>query len=236
MAYSANAAASIADGTDATVTAFATKLDTAGASGLTIQVGSATAIDIGVIAAASSGKERLGQVIEAINRKTADTGATAFLIDKGDGTYELDVVGSKTTAAGVAEIITFAGFTGANSGIVAAAATTAVASAASGKGIDTLDITSDQSAWIAIKKLDSALDQVNGARGTLGAVQSRFENAVSNIQIQAENTSAARGRIMDADFASETANLSRAQILQQAGTAMVAQANQLPQQVLSLLR
>ena len=236
VAYSANAAASIADGTDATVTAFATKLDTAGASGLTIQVGSATAIDIGVIAAASSGKERLGQVIEAINRKTADTGATAFLIDKGDGTYELDVVGSKTTAAGVAEIITFAGFTGANSGIVAAAATTAVASAASGKGIDTLDITSDQSAWIAIKKLDSALDQVNGARGTLGAVQSRFENAVSNIQIQAENTSAARGRIMDADFASETANLSRAQILQQAGTAMVAQANQLPQMVLSLIR
>ena len=67
-------------------------------------------------------------------------------------------------------------------------------------------------------------------------MQSRFENAVSNIQIQAENTSAARGRIIDADFATETANLSRAQILQQAGTAMVAQANQLPQQVLSLLR
>ena len=236
IAFSQNAAASIANGTDTVVIDFATKLDTAGASGLTIQVGGATAIDIGVIAAASSGKERLGQVIEAINRKTADTGATAFLIDKGNGTYELDVVGSKTTAAGVAEIITFAGFTSDNSGIVAAAATTAVASAASGKGIDTLDITSDQSAWIAIRKLDSALDQVNSARGTLGAVQSRFENAVSNIQIQAENTSAARGRIMDADFASETANLSRAQILQQAGTAMVAQANQLPQQVLSLLR
>jgi flagellin len=67
-------------------------------------------------------------------------------------------------------------------------------------------------------------------------VQSRFENAVANIQIQAENTSASRGRIMDADFATETANLSRSQILQQAGTAMVAQANQLPQQVLSLLR
>ena len=94
----------------------------------------------------------------------------------------------------------------------------------------------DKNAWIAIKKLDSALDQVNSARGTLGAVQSRFENAVGNIQIQAENTSAARGRIMDADFATETANLSRAQILQQAGTAMVAQANQLPQQVLQLLQ
>ncbi|MEO8123568.1 MAG: flagellin, partial [Burkholderiales bacterium] len=70
----------------------------------------------------------------------------------------------------------------------------------------------------------------------LGAIQSRFESVISNIQIQSENTTAARGRIMDADFAAETANLSRAQILQQAGTAMVAQANQLPQGVLALLR
>ncbi len=77
---------------------------------------------------------------------------------------------------------------------------------------------------------------MNTARGTLGAVQSRFENAVSNIQVTAENLSAARGRIIDADFAAETANMSRAQILQQAGTAMVAQANALPQQVLQLLR
>ena len=84
--------------------------------------------------------------------------------------------------------------------------------------------------------LPAELNTKYEVRGTLGAVQSRFENAVGNIQIQAENTSAARGRIMDADFATETANLSRAQILQQAGTAMVAQANQLPQQVLSLLR
>ena len=234
IAFSQNAAASIADGTDATVTAFATAI-TAGT--LTIQVGGATAIDIGALAAAASGKERLGQVVEAINRKTADTGVTAFLADKGDGTYDLDVVSSKTTSAGVAEVITFAGFTAANSGIVAAdASTTAASATADIKGIDTIDVTSDQKSWIAIKKLDSALDQVNSARGTLGAVQSRFENAVSNIAIQAENTSAARGRIMDADFATETANLSRAQILQQAGTAMVAQANQLPQQVLSLLR
>ena len=97
-------------------------------------------------------------------------------------------------------------------------------------------MTTEKGAYIAIKKLDDALDQVNGARATLGAVQSRFENAVSNIQIGVENLSASRGRIMDADFAKETANLSRAQILQQAGTAMVAQANQGPQGVLSLLR
>ena len=70
----------------------------------------------------------------------------------------------------------------------------------------------------------------------MGAVQSRFESAVGNIAIMVENTSASRGRIMDADFATETSNLSRTQILQQAGTAMVAQANQLPQGVLALLR
>ena len=84
--------------------------------------------------------------------------------------------------------------------------------------------------------LDTAIDAVNTARATLGATQNRFEAVVSNLQVASENQSAARSRIMDADFAAETANLSRAQILQQAGTAMLAQANQLPQNVLSLLR
>ena len=80
------------------------------------------------------------------------------------------------------------------------------------------------------------IDQVNAARADLGALQTRFEKSIENIDIMNENITAARGRIVDADFATETANLSRAQILQQAGTAMVAQANQLPQQVLSLLQ
>jgi flagellin len=88
----------------------------------------------------------------------------------------------------------------------------------------------------AIDSIDSAIDSVNNQRATYGATQSRFEAIISSLQQGVENQSAARGRIMDADFAQETANLSRAQILQQAGTAMVAQANQLPQQVLSLLR
>ena len=91
-------------------------------------------------------------------------------------------------------------------------------------------------AWIGLKKIDSAIDQVNSARATLGAIQTRFETAVNNIDIQVENLAAARGRIIDADFAVETANLSRTQILQQAGTAMVAQANQIPQNVLQLLQ
>jgi flagellin len=108
--------------------------------------------------------------------------------------------------------------------------------ATSSTGIEDLTVATVEDAWLALKQVDDALNQVNEARATLGAVQSRFETAVSNIQIQAENTAAARGRIMDADFAAETANLSRAQILQQAGTAMVAQANALPQQVLQLLQ
>ena len=88
----------------------------------------------------------------------------------------------------------------------------------------------------AINAIDKALDIINDKRANFGAAQNRFEAVISNLQVNVENQSAARGRIMDADFAAETANLARAQILQQAGTAMVAQANSLPQQVLSLLK
>ena len=87
-----------------------------------------------------------------------------------------------------------------------------------------------------IDNIDTALDTINSERATLGASQSRFDAVVSNLQISIENQSAARSRIIDTDFAVETSNLSRAQILQQAGNAMVAQANQLPDQVLQLLR
>ncbi len=113
---------------------------------------------------------------------------------------------------------------------------------------DTLTITTSQVTTVggglttaalastAVAAIDSALDTITTSRSVYGAAMSRFEFAISNLQISGENQQAARGRIMDADFAAETANLSRAQILQQAGTAMVAQANQLPQNVLSLLR
>lgn len=88
----------------------------------------------------------------------------------------------------------------------------------------------------AMSNLDAALSTANVERANYGAYQNRFEAIISTLQVSSNNTAAARGRIVDADFATETANLSRSQILQQAGTAMVAQANQLPQQVLSLLR
>jgi len=114
--------------------------------------------------------------------------------------------------------------------------TTTAATASTQKAVNTIDVSTVDGATRALKIIDSALAAVNGQRASFGALQSRFETTVNNLQSTAENMSASRGRIQDADFASETANLSRSQILQQAGTAMVAQANQLPQGVLSLLR
>ena len=97
-------------------------------------------------------------------------------------------------------------------------------------------VTTASNASTAVAAIDSALDSITTNRATYGAAMSRFSMAIENLRITGENQSAARGRIMDADFAAETANLARAQILQQAGNAMVAQANQLPQQVMQLLR
>ena len=98
------------------------------------------------------------------------------------------------------------------------------------------DLTTSANASTAVGAIDTALDTISTSRASYGAAMSRFDMAIRNLQITGENQQAARGRIMDADFAAETANLSRAQILQQAGSAMVAQANQLPNQVLALLR
>ncbi len=98
------------------------------------------------------------------------------------------------------------------------------------------NVSSVASASTAITAIDAALTAANTSRATLGAIQNRFESVVSNLQISVENQSSAKSRIMDADFAAETANLTRGQILQQAGTAMLAQANSLPNNVLSLLR
>jgi flagellin len=203
---------------------------------LAIQVAGAT-FSLGDIAVARTGEERLGQIVEAVNRKASETGVSAYLkTGITAGQYELEFRSANLDAAGSAVAVTGLGFTVANSGFLATDLAIANSAATSAAGIDTLTVSTVEDSWLAIKQIDDALNQINTARATLGAVQSRFENAVSNIQIQSENTAAARGRIMDADFAAETASLSRAQILQQAGTAMVAQANQLPQQVLSLLQ
>jgi flagellin len=118
---------------------------------------------------------------------------------------------------------------GANNGDTLSVTTTTVSTVTGG-------VTTSALASTALAAIDTALDTITTQRATMGAVINRFQFAIQNLQVTGENQSAARGRIMDADFAAETANLSRSQILQQAGTAMVAQANQLPQQVLQLLR
>jgi len=197
-----------------------------------------TAYTLGDIAVARTAQQRLGQVVEGINRLTPETGVTAYLKPSttAPDTYTIEFRSSKLDTDGSAVAVIAAGFDVATTGFSSADLNIANDDSTSVVGIDAITVETVEDAWLSIKQIDDALDQINSSRATLGAVQSRFENAVSNIMIQSENTAAARGRIMDADFAAETANLSRAQILQQAGTAMVAQANQLPQQVLQLLK
>ena len=160
---------------------------------------------------------------------------------------KLDSVGASSGAS-----VTLAADTTADTGTVAGyltldseksfsanVTTTNLLAASSGstlKKVSDLDVTTFAKATDALKTVDSALSFISGARAKLGALQSRFDTTIANLQVTSENLSASRSRIVDADFAQETANLSRAQILQQAGTAMVAQANQLPQGVLALLR
>ena len=179
---------------------------------------SATGAD-GAAADAAATTERLDQLVTAINAQTDKTGVTAA-VENGElvltGASEISVVATAATS-------------GLTTGV------SAEATAATGS-LDDLDISNYSGAQLAIRQADAAMKQISEARAQLGALQSRFENAVSNIQISAENATSARSRIMDTDFAAETANMTRAQILQQAGNAMLSQANQLPQQVLSLLR
>jgi len=141
-------------------------------------------------------------------------------------------------------LTTTAAFTfqiGANTGQTASIAAasmsvTAGVSGISGTAASALDTSTPAGNSAKISALDDAITAINSSRSKVGAIQNRFNYTISYLQAASENQQAARGRIMDADFAVETANLSRAQILQQAGAAMVAQANQLPQGVLALLR
>ncbi len=141
----------------------------------------------------------------------------------------LNILGS---SAGVTQAFQI----GANVGDTVEVFTTNIASSSDITTVTAGAVSTVGDATAAMANIDTALALVNTERATYGAVQNRFDAIISTLQVATENEAAARGRIMDADFATETANLSRAQILQQAGTAMVAQANQLPQMVLSLIR
>jgi flagellin len=141
-----------------------------------------------------------------------------------------------TRVAGTVTLASDAGYTAVSSlgTDVLASGTTATASTSS--DLTSVDISTVSGSNSAISIIDAALAQVNRMRASLGAVQNRFATTITNLQTTSENVSAARSRIRDADFAAETAQLTRAQILQQAGVAMLAQANALPNNVLTLLR
>jgi flagellin len=148
---------------------------------------------------------------------------------------EIDRIISSTKFNGVSVLQATAGTTyqvGANSGDTISVAAVSIASG----GFSLGSLSDNSSGVTAMAAIDSALNTVNSHRATLGAVQNRFESTIANLRVSVENTAAAKSRIMDADFAAETANLTRAQILQQAGTAMLAQANAIPQNVLTLLQ
>ncbi|AVO41594.1 flagellin [Simplicispira suum] len=183
-------------------------------------------INIGAVAAGGAAPAQGANVAAAINAMSVETGVTATA----------DGAGLVTLSSSSAITVAFAGASATTATTGLTAATTAVTAGTAQTGFLNLDISTTTGADNAILAMDAALKSVNSARADLGAVQNRFSSVVENLATTSENLSASRSRIMDADFAAETANLSRAQILQQAGTAMVAQANQLPQGVLALLR
>lgn len=220
--YSDSALTTLASGTGNGIS----DLSAVVAGSITIKDANGNAIDIGALSAAGSVKERMGQVVEAINNVSTPTGVSAYVETNA-------TTGAQTIKLTSTHDITVGGTDdGSKTGIATGTAQTASESEA----LDKLSIDTYAGADLAIKQVDAALKKVNSDRASMGALQSRFESAVTNLTTSSENLSSARSRIQDADFAAETANLTRAQILQQAGTAMLSQANSAPQSVLSLLK
>ncbi len=180
--------------------------------------------DIGALAATGTAAERGAQLVDAINNISTTTGVNAYI---DSSTNQIMLTSESTITVGGTDNGTLTGFDG---------ATGVTATATNNTGLTTLDISSYAGSQLAIKQVDSALGQINTARASLGAIQNRFTSVVTSVQTTSENLSASRSRIQDADFAQETANLSRAQVLQQAGISMLSQANSSSQSVLKLLQ
>lgn len=156
----------------------------------------------------------------------------------GTGAFDGVAGGAATAVAEKVETIEFSAAMGKNPAIAGDLATAlgGLAGPFQATKLSDTDVRTAENSQKMIEVVDAALQQINNQRADLGAVQNRFSSVITTLQSSAENLNASRGRILDADFASETAKMSRNQVLQQAGTAMLAQANQLPQQVLQLLR
>ena len=190
-------------------------------SGLTINGVAIADVTATVGSAAKTGNA----IVAAINDKSGESGVLASFSTSGTNANKVVLTSVKANTAVALSATTTSGTSAFAGGALGTAVT-----------VSSVDISSFNGAQKGIATIDSALTEVNTARADLGAIQNRFSSTVTNLQTGSENVSASRSRIQDADFASETANLSRAQVLQQAGTAMVAQANQLPSGVLALLR
>lgn len=178
-----------------------------------------------------------GETVEQATAKIAagindaNIGIGAFV----DGTTisYVNSVGENASGAATSSIT---GVAVSGAGISAGGFTTSTMVSGSSGSVENIDISTAKGAQAAVLVIDDAIKLIDAQRADLGAIQNRFENTIANLQNIGENVSAARGRIQDTDYAAETANLSKNQILQQAGTAILAQANQLPQAVLSLLQ
>jgi flagellin len=223
IAKVATGAASVAPVLAGTDSAYLGGTSTAGAAAPGLTLTSSDTIKIGsnssAVAVALTGTYATGQaLVDAINSKVSGA-AASFDITTG----KLSITANDS--------ITTAGLFTTGAGNVGLAAATAVSGSLSSQ-----NVTSVAGANSAIQSVDAALTSVSTLRSTLGAIQNRFQSTINSLQGVSENLAASRSRILDTDFASETAALTRSQILQQAGTAMVAQANQVPQNVLSLLR
>ena len=188
-------------------------------------------VSVGPIAADTNAANRASNLAAAANSVSSQTGVYATVLSSAP--TQVVFTNSGSVPASPSIIIAHAGV---SSTLATTGLTAGTTAAATATGFAALDISSVAGADTAITSMDAALTAVNSARANLGAIQNRFGSVVSTLQSTSENLSAARSRIMDADFASETASLTRGQILQQAGTAMLAQANSLPNGVLALLR
>ncbi|TMS59745.1 flagellin [Imbroritus primus] len=206
-----------ADVTGAAATAFTAI--TAGHIQITV---GANTYNVGDIAAAGNATERADGLMNAINAIAQQSGVYA-------------VKDTATTVSLVSNGAFTIGFGGASATTATTGLTAGAATVTSQTGFAALDLSTVAGADTAMNAMDAALSAVSGARAKMGAIQNRFASVISNLQSTSENLESARSRIRDADFASETANLTRNQILQQAGTAMLAQANSMPNMVLSLL-
>ncbi len=223
-----------------TSVASGTATTSASITGITVtdSLGNAIAIDDVEIRIGDSASTVVGRIAAAINARIGETGLYAEVAANGvDITFSS--VRQSIDANGAFEGYQVAyGTQSTASGITLGTAPTqnSVAPAGNPAYLDTLDISTVVGAGRALSIVDLSLTTVNGGRADLGAIQNRFSSVIANLTTNSENLTASRSRIRDADYARETAELTRTQILQQAGTAMLAQANQIPQNVLTLLR